>query len=182
METKRLFVVLALPFALAGFGCGDGGGGEITNEAALQGVMERIALDFAQVLLDIAPGAVFATKGLAATTTDCPEGGTATYSQTNVGGSVALGECTMRGVTLTGTLSGGFIFADAQALEANQFSGLLSVSGAASAELTIQNLIVSVTLPITDESTFWQVDAITEEGEMICAWSGGGPCQEQFFF
>lgn len=179
MRMKRLLVVLALPLALAGFGCGDGGGGEITDQAALQGVMERIALDFAQVLADVAPSnnVVFSTKGLAATTADCPEGGSATYS-----GSLALSACTMRGVTLTGSLIGGFIFADEQALEANQFSGQISVSGAATAELFIQNLIVSAVLPIADETTFWQVEVLTEDNEMICAWSGGGPCEDMFLF
>ena len=182
MMMKRLFLALALPLALAGFGCGDSGG-EITGDAALQGVMQRIALDFAQILVDVAPdtGAVFSQKGLAGTTADCPDDGTATYSDSGGGGTLSLGGCTIRGVTLDGTLFG-FIFTTGTALEASNLNGQLMVSGGATANLNVQNLIVSAQLPITDEGTFWQIEAITEDNEMLCAWSGGGPCEDIFQF
>ena len=175
--------LLALPMVLVGWGCGDSGGGEITSEAQFQAVMEAIGLDFAQVLADVAPdsSAAFAVKGIQASSADCPDGGSAVWEASS--GSLGLSACTIRGVILTGSLFG-FISADVGEgfgnLSAN-LSGQLMVSGGAMADLNVQNLIVSAALPIADESTFWRIEAFSEDGDFLCAWSGGGPCQDEIF-
>lgn len=181
---NQMLMLLALLVALAGFGCGDSGG-EVTSEAGLAGVMEAIALDFAEVLADIAPdsGAVFLAKGLDSTTGDCPEGGTATWSGTSgIGaqGTLSLDGCTMRGVVVSGSLVG-FLFQEFSNLSADGLRGQLMLSGGASGDLNVQRLIVSAQLPIADATTFWQIEVLNDEGDLLCAWSGGGACPMEFF-
>jgi hypothetical protein len=71
MKLHRNLKVWALACVIAGVGCGDSGdggdggdgGGTVDSNAALQGFMQAIALDFAQVLADAAPSSgTFAAK------------------------------------------------------------------------------------------------------------------------
>jgi hypothetical protein len=180
MKSIRRTVVWALALTLAGTGCGndtDGGNvgeGEIRSDAALGAAMQAIALDFARVLADAAPTAdAFAVKG----TADCPEGGTANWTDSDGFGfgALNLNACQIREVSLSGTLQG-TLFSEFSQLSAT-LSGPLTISGN---ELNVQNLIVSASLPIMDATTFWEISATTSDGEALCAWSGGGPCENPF--
>jgi hypothetical protein len=174
-------VVWALALALAGMGCNssdDGGVGEaeIRSDAALGAAMQAIALDFAQLLADVAPSLdAFVEKG----TAGCPEGGTADWTDSGGFGALNLNECQIRGVSLSGTLQG-TLFAEFGQLSAT-LSGPLTISGGATTELNVLSLIVSASLPIMEDTTFWEIHATTiPDGDALCAWSGGGPCEDQF--
>ncbi|MEM7436940.1 MAG: hypothetical protein AAF436_17430 [Myxococcota bacterium] len=174
---KNKTVVVALVVALSGWSCGDGGG-EITGEAGLQSVMQAIALDLAAVLDEIAPSDIVPALKGAGNTADCNDGGTANWLGASQG-TLTFADCTLRGITLNGSLVG-FLSSEFGNLSANGLQGFLMISGGATADLNVQRLIVSASLPITDAGTFWEIEAITEENELICAWSGGGPCQSFF--
>jgi hypothetical protein len=184
MKCVKGTVVWALALALAGMACNSSDGGnvgeaEIRSDAALGAAMQAIALDFAQVLADVAPPSfgAFAEKG----TAGCPDGGTADWTDSaGVGfGTLNLNECQIRGVSLSGTLQG-TLFSEFSQLSAT-LSGPLTISGGATTELNVQSLIVSASLPIMDATTFWEINATTiPDGDALCAWSGGGPCENQF--
>ena len=167
--------VLVVALALGGAACSSGsGGGSVSSDAALQGFMQTIALDFAQVLADVAPNFdALSAKGGGGTTTQCPEGGTATWNVTT--GTLGLSECQMRGIAVSGNLVG-FLDSYLDSVSATMMRGPITTSGAFSGDLNITDLIVSAQLPIADETTFWQVTATDTGGEMLCAWSGGSGC------
>ena len=169
--------VLAIALALGGAACSSdsGGGGSVNSDAALQGFMQTIALDFAQVLADVAPSfdALSAKGGGGGQTTQCPQGGTATWNVTT--GTLGLSECQMRGIAVSGNLVG-FLDSYLDSVSATMMRGPITTSGAFNGDLNITDLIVSAQLPIADATTFWQVTATDTGGKMLCAWSGGSGC------
>jgi hypothetical protein len=176
----RLLQVLGLlgVFGLASAcGSGDGdGGGAIDSDEALRGMMQVIALDFAQVLAEVAPSAgTLAEKQDGAT--DCPEGGSAVWTETGFGGggTLSLDGCQMNGVAVSGTL-GGFVESEPDYVDGSMMSGLITTTGRYAAELNVTNMIVSAQLPVTDEFTYWEITATTPGGMSLCAWSGGPGC------
>ena len=176
MKVYGYLMVWALAWVIAGAGCGSddgvGDGGEVRSDEGLHAFMQAVALDFAQVLADVAPSNTFAIKA----TASCPEGGTADYTANEFGqGTLGLVGCVMRGFNVTGTLNG-FVFSEQQNVGGDFLTGPLTVSGAASADLFVEQLTVSATLPITDATTFWQIAATTTDGTSVCAWSGGSDC------
>lgn len=116
------------------------------------------------------------TKG----TASCPEGGDANWTDSaGLGfGALNLNECRIRGIALTGTLQG-TLFTEFNQLSAT-LSGPLTIEGGARTDLNVQSLIVSGSIPIMDETTFWEIRATTNDSDALCAWSGGGPCEDQF--
>ena len=183
MNSKKAFVVCALVAGLMTWGCGsdsnDGGDGAEIRAGSFESVFNTIALDFAQLLADVAPSQdVFAVKqdnvGV------CPGGGTGTWVDGGFGsGTLGLDDCNINGIIINGSLTG-FLDSFDNNLSASMFRGPVSLSGAASGEFTITDMIVSAVLPIADATTFWEVRATTPSGEMLCAWSGGGECQPAF--
>jgi len=172
-----------LVLALAGAACGDsssgGGGGEgaeIRSDAALGGLMQAVVFDFAKVLAEVAPGSAAAAEK--AGDELCPDGGTATWTESPIlgaGGNLALDACGMRGVTLTGSLAG-YLEKDPGSINAQMLRSLepLTVAGGSSATLTVLNLNISANLPEpTDALTYWDIQVQTEDGTELCAWSGG---------
>ena len=79
----------------------------------------------------------------------------------------------------TGTLTG-FLFSEQGNVSADLLTGLLSISGATTTDLNVQSLTVSAQRPIMDATTFWQIQATTNEGMSVCAWSGGSGCGPGF--
>jgi hypothetical protein len=151
------------------------GGGSVDSDAALQGLMQAIALDFAQVLADVAP-----QYGEAAEKQDgaasCPEGGGADWADSGFGGgTLTLDACQMKGIAITGTLSG-TLESGPDYVDGSMLRGPISATGSYSAELNVTNLILSAQLPATDEFTYWEVTAMTSGGKSLCAWSGGSGC------
>jgi len=164
--------VLVVALALGGVACGSDGGGSVNSNAALQGLMQTIALDFAQVLADVAPSFdTLSAKGGGGNTAQCPEGGNATWD----GGSLGLSACQMRGIAVSGNLTG-FLDSYGDSVSALMMRGLITASGGFSGEVNITDLTVSAQLPIADATTFWQITATDSDGEMLCAWSGGSGC------
>ena len=183
MNSKKTLVVCALVAGLMTWGCGsDGGGGNEGGEirgGTLENVMNAIALDFAQLLVDVAPSQEFVAEkgGAPGNVAVCPGGGSGSWVGDAFGsGTLGLDACNIQGITIDGSLTG-FLDQFDNNLSANMFRGLVNLSGGASGELNITNMVISATLPIMDATTFWEVQALTESGEPICAWSGGGPCQ-----
>lgn len=157
-------------------GSGEGGGGAVDSDEALRGLMQTIALDFAQVLADVAPSnQSLAVKENGAT--ECPEGGGASWTDTGFGGggTLTLDACRMRGIDVTGTL-GGFLESGPDYVDGSMMSGPITVSNGYSAQLNVTNMIVSAQLPIADATTYWEVFATTVGGKTLCAWSGGAGC------
>lgn len=181
MKCVKGTMVWALVLALAGMGCsnsdddGNVGEAEIRSDAALGAAMHAIALDFAQLLADVAPSFdAFTEKGTAV----CPDGGNADWTDSGGFGALSLNECRIRGVSLAGTLQG-TLFSEFGQLSAT-LSGPLTIGGSVTTELNVQSLIVSASLPIMDETTYWEIHATTTDGEPLCAWSGGGSCEDMF--
>jgi hypothetical protein len=179
---RRFFgLVLLAPLAFGVAACGDSGdGGSVDSNEALQGFMHAIALDFAQVLADAAPvyGAVaIKADGMA----DCPEGGTAAWTDSGLGGgTLALSACQMKGIAVSGTLSG-YLESGPDYVSGTMMSGPISTSGRYTAELNVTNLYISAQIPITDFYTYWEVSATTPGGSALCAWSGGPGCAPSEF-
>lgn len=167
--------------ALGVAACGDsGGGGAVTSDEALRGLMDTIALDFAQVLADVAPAYdQLALKAEGAV--DCPEGGSASWVDSGFGGgTLTLTACRMKGIDLSGTL-GGYLESTPMDVGATMMSGPITASGSYSAELDVRNFYLSAQLPITDFSTYWEVWAALPDGVGVCAWSGGPGCAPSAF-
>jgi len=176
--------VLVAAVALGSAGCSDesGGGGEVNSDAALRGLMQTVALDFASVLGEVAPSLALAAEKADGNMTTCPEGGTATWTESSMlgsGGSLALAACAMRGINLTGDLAG-FLESDPGFVHATMLRGLgpLTVAGSYSASLNVQRLDISSNIPPTDELTYWEIHATTAEAEPLCAWSGSASCDD----
>jgi hypothetical protein len=171
--------VLVVSMALGGVACGSdsSSGGSVDSDAALQGMMQTIALDFAQVLADVAPSQdVLAVKGLGQkATADCPEGGSATWSGEFGTGTLDLSACQMRGVAVTGNLAG-FLDSYPGGISASMLRGTISTSGGFTTQLTVNDMYVGAQLPIADATTYWEIAATTPEGKNLCAWSGGAGC------
>ena len=177
---SRLLQVLSLLGVLglvAACGSSDGdGGGTLDSDGALRGRMPVIALDFAQVLAEVAPSAgTLAEKQDGAT--DCPEGGSAVWTETGFGGggTLSLDGCQMSGVAVSGTL-GGFVESGSDYVDGSMMRGPITTTGRYAAELNVTNMIVSAQLPVTDEFTYWEITATTPGGMSLCAWSGGPGC------
>jgi hypothetical protein len=180
-----MFRVLQVLGLLVGFGlvaaCGSsdgdgGGGGSVDSDEALRAMMQVIALDFAQVLADVAPsGNVLAEKQDGAT--DCPQGGAAVWTDGGFGGggSLSLDDCKMSGVAVSGTLIGTLESGENE-VDVSMMRGPISTTGSYAAELNVTNLILNAQLPVTDEFTYWDITATTPLGTPICAWSGGPGC------
>ena len=179
---RRFMVLFGVVLALGVGACSGSstdGGGEVGSDAALYGLMGVIALDFAQVLSEVAPSYEdFALKenGM----TSCPQGGTAMFTENSFGsGTLELTECVMKGITVSGTL-GGFLESGPSSVDATMMSGPVTASGGYSAELMIQSFTMQAQLPVTDETTYWEVMASTMDGVGMCAWSGGPGCAPMF--
>lgn len=176
MKIRSDLMVWALALVIAGAGCGNSGG-EVNNDGALQGMMQGIALDFAQVLADVAPTFEATTTKAQA---PCPEGGTADWTEDQFGqGTLSLVGCVMRGFSVTATLNG-FLSSSPGSISADILSGPMTVTGARNADLNVQQLTISAQLPITDATTFWQIEATAADGTPLCAWSGGSGCGPGF--
>ncbi|MGB5192685.1 MAG: hypothetical protein WBN70_06870 [Polyangiales bacterium] len=168
--------VLGVLGLVAACGSSDGdGGGTIDSNEALRGMMQVVALDFAQVLADVAPSPdALAQKQDGAT--DCPEGGSAVWNDTGFGGgTLSLDGCRMSGVAVTGTLSG-FVESGPDYVDGSMMRGPITTTGGYAAELNVTNLIVSAQLPPTEDFTYWEIRATTPGGMSLCAWSGGSGC------
>ena len=184
----RIFSILTLTIVLAvGTACsssgGDGGGGSVSSDAALKGMMNAIALDLAAVLGEIAPvyGAA-AEKQDGGNTTACPDGGSATWMESSPpgsGGNLDLEGCVIRGLNLNGQMAG-FLEQQSGFVDATMLRSLgpLEISGAYSGMLNVQRLDISSNLPPTDELTYWFIQATSEDGEPLCAWSGSNSCED----
>lgn len=136
--------------------------------------MNAIALDFAGVLLDLAPAneALTVKDG----STVYPEGGGATWTDSGFGtGALVLAECGMRGVQLTGTLTGYLEFSEEE-VDAQLAGGPLGVAGGFSGELYLTQFFLSADDPPTTDRTYWEVRATDANDKMLCAWSGGSGC------
>lgn len=171
-----LGLVLGLALVFGGTACGgDGdGGGAVDSTDALYSMMTAIALDFAQVLADVQPGGQLQVLK---DTTDCPEGGNATWTETtpfSESGTLELSGCTLRGIELTGTL-GGFYGAGDMDFSYDNLSGALTVGGRFDAELFVRNLILQAQLPIADATTYWAIlaEPIPMDGTAFCTSSAG---------
>ena len=171
----------ALVAGLMTWGCGsdsgDGGGSQEIRAGNFEGVFSAIALDFARLLADVAPSDdLFGLKQ--GNVGVCPGGGTGTWVDNGFGGgTLNLDECNFSGVVIDGSLTGLLRVVDNN-LSANMLSGPVTLSGT---DLNVTSLVVSAELPIADATTFWEARATTEDGEMLCAWSGGGECMDMFF-
>ncbi len=157
-------------------GSSEGGGGTVDSNGALKGFMQAIALDFAQVLADVAPqyGGEAAQKQNGAAS--CPEGGGASWEDSGFGGgTLTLDACQMKGIAVTGTLAG-FLESGPGYVDGSMMRGPISASGSYSAELNVTNLLLSAQVPVTDEFTYWEITAMTTDGTSLCAWSGGSDC------
>lgn len=164
------FVVFALGIAA----CSSASeGGELNSDEGLHAFMNAIALDFAGVLADLAP----ANEALSAKDgeTVCPEGGGATWTDSGFGtGTLGLTECGMRGLQLSGTLSG-YLESGPASVDA-QLGGPVTVVGGFSGQLNVSRLILQADVPPTHDLTYWEVEATDANGKMLCAWSGGPGC------
>ena len=90
----RLYGFLGAAVLSLALSCGDSGsGGSVNTDAALRGFMQTIALDFAQVLADVAPSpAVMAMKENGSA--ECPQGGGASWTESGFGGgTLTLDAC-----------------------------------------------------------------------------------------
>jgi len=153
----------------------EGGGGTVDSDEALHGLMQAIALDFAQVLADVAPQYSAAAQKQNGST-ECPEGGGAAWAESGFGGgTLTLDSCRMNGIAVTGTLSG-YVEAGPTDVNGTMLSGPVTASGGYSASLNVTNLLISAQLPIDVELTYWEITAMTEGGKDLCAWSGGSGC------
>ena len=100
------------------------------------------------------------------------------------GGTLALDECAMHGVRVTGDLAG-YLESEPGFVTATALRGLtpLTVGGGYSASLNVQRLDLSANLPEpTDFLTYWRIEATTEGGEPLCAWSGSDSCDDEMLF
>jgi len=177
---RRFNVLLSVALlSLALMSCGDssGSGGAVDSDAALQAFMQTIALDFAQVLADVAPSVEAMTvkeNGAA----DCPEGGAASWTESGLGGSgtLTLNACQMRGIAVSGTLAGYLELGFEPSVTGTMMTGQITGSGRFDAELFVNSLNISAQIPITDFFTYWDITATTTGGRSLCAWSGGSGC------
>ena len=172
---RRFLISIAFVLTSGVAACGgDSAGGELNSDAGLHAFMDAIAIDFAGVLADLAPanGAVTVKDGA----TVCPDGGDATWTDGAVGtGTLSLTECGMRGVQVTGTLSG-FLEFSPDGVDAQLAGGPVSVAGSFSGELNLRQLIFQANDPPTTATTYWEVRATDPNNRMLCAWSGGSGC------
>ena len=185
-------LILVLTLSFGGLACSstsEGGGGDVTNDAALHGLMHTIAPDMAKVLAALAPtyGAASTKAPGDVTNTDCPGGGTATFTESGTGGGVlTFVGCTMHGNSLNGDFAGwvevepslemtpAYVHATMM-----RSVGVLVVSGAYNARLTVDRLDLSADLPEpSDFFTYWEIHARTAFGEVLCAWSGSSSCED----
>ena len=177
MRQLKIWMVVAV-LALGVTACsGTSGEVAVNSNEGLRAFMGAIALDLAQVMSDVAPPyEALAVKQDGSTT--CPGGGDATWTSSGVGtgtGTLGLDECGMRGIIVTGTLSG-FLESGPMSVSATMLSGPITASGGASGEFTVTNLNLDAQIPVTDEFTYWEITAMDADENVFCAWSGGPGC------
>mgnify|MGYP001571524562 CR=1 FL=1 len=176
MNSRQALVVCALVGGLTTWGCSsDGDDGGSSGGGDFSSAMDAIALDFAQLLADVAPdpNALAVKQGNVGV---CPGGGSGTWVGDAFSlGTLALEDCNINGIVINGSLTGLLDRFETEVV-GNMLSGPVSFSGGASGDFNITNMIVSASLPIADETTFYEVRATTSSGQSICAWSGPGEC------
>jgi hypothetical protein len=153
----------------------DGGGGSVDSNESLQAFMGAIALDFVQVLADVAPQSAVPVQKQSGSTS-CPEGGTAEWVDSGFGsGTLTLDSCRMGGIAVSGTLLG-YLESGPDYVDGTMLRGPITASGRFSAELNVTNLLISAQLPVDVEFTYWEITATTPLAQNLCAWSGGPGC------
>ena len=192
-------MVLVVGLGVAGIGCsgdgsGDGGGGEteISSDETLGEMMDTISPELANVLGAIAPDpALLAEKqnGFGGTT-DCPEGGTATYEPSSMlggGGTIFLESCEMAGVGLDGDLAGWLELDSASIQEHRQVHGIMlrsvtpiEIYGLYRASLIVDHFEFSADYPDPDPFFIWyDIQARTPLLTPIRARSCDPFCQDE---
>ena len=165
--------------------------GAIDSQAELEKLMDTAALPMAKVftLFNVGSGgaiidglatgaaAVDRTTTVALTSpVSCPGGGSAAYTATGIT-QVTFTDCNLGGVRFTGVLSAILSSPVTSNHQAVIQGGVLSMSGGASGTLAILSGLIQWSAPVADATTYWQFVA-TVNGAPVCAWSGGGACQQ----